>query len=890
MSSSSLLLTGVGGYVATGSSFNPVSDWSLPPLHAFSTADSYWIPPADTGSVSSWRNAGSAVKGAYIGAKGLVLPGLITDYATTPDSAALDITGDITIVADVTATDWTPAANSSPIGKTDGSGLDASWAMTVTTTGYLRLYWTTDGSTTTTKDSTVPLNVENGTRQRIGITLDVDNGASGHDVKFWTSSDGVTWTQLGSTVTTAGTTSIYSGPDPVWFGRASTNLWSGTIHRAKIYSGIHDLNADTGGTLALDANFESATEDSTSFTESSSNAATITINSVPRAAHINANGLALQGNTTTARTDCAIIADNAVTRPTGDMEVIVKATATDWTPAAGKVLVLSGSNDAHSDINWYLYYNTGGTLTFHRPAGATARMFNSSVATGIADGATKWIKVTYDQDNGAGNSECKFYLSDDGSTWAQLGTTQTYASTAAGNSNTTGITIGQAAVTAVGHAGTIHRVIAKDGIDGTTFLDADFESATPNVSQFTESSSNALTVTINSSIDQEQSTGSRQPTFDAANSSYNNAPTVHFATDDALVSDITDIAQPYYMVVIGSVDTAGVASDLFMGYGAATGNGLYEYSGGGYGSAIGATYALGGTSNTSPHLIRAGNNGELSSVIVDESPAAFGTVTGSITVLSLGAGNNGVSTFGYNLTGDIHTALVFASDPSLQPEWEDFKAYVESTIAIDVTPAASTLQAPTLLDSALYSPTNTCTSASISPTANSLLIITCVTGTTTGTFAFSSTTLSGIQSMGMIQQSSGNERVGILWAKLGSSPGTGTITINGFGSPGTTRAAMHVMEVVGAQRIRQTQIGTTTSATPSITLPYTPEAASLVIGAIGLYGTTIAAGTNFTELAENNANRALETEYDLTSATTSVSWSLGASTLVAMAAIEVTDE
>lgn len=100
---------------------------------------------------------------------------------------------------------------------------------------------------------------------------------------------------------------------------------------------------------------------------------------------------------------------------------------------------------------------------------------------------------------------------------------------------------------------------------------------------------------------------------------------------------------------------------------------------------------------------------------------------------------------------------------------------------------------------------------------------------------------------------------------------------------------MHVMEVVGGKTIRQTKIGTTTSATPSITLDYTPESSSLVIGAIGLYGVTIPPGANFTELSESNANRALQTQYDLTNATTAVNWSLGASTLCAMAAIEVTD-
>jgi hypothetical protein len=681
-------MAGAGATAPPVTPFNPISDWSLPPLHAFSTADSLWTPPADTGSVSSWRNGGSAAKGAYIGAKGLALPGLITDYATTPDSAALGITGDITLVADVTATDWTPALVMSPLAKS-GAG-QGSYAITLLTTGHLRLYFTADGSTALSQDSTVPVGVENGTRLRVATTLDVDNGAGGHDIKFWTSTDGTTWTQLGATVTTAGTTSVYSGTAELWFGRStSANLWIGTLHRIKVYSGVHDLNADTGGTLVLDANFESATEDATSFTESSSNAATVTVVSVPRAAHINANGLALQGNVTTARTDCAIIADNAVTRPTGDMELIVKASATDWTPSGGKVLVLSGGNGAYATMNWYLYYNATGTITFARPPGGTARLFTSSVATGIADGATKWIKVTYDQDNGAGNAECKFYLSDDGSSWTQLGTTQTYASTLASNSNTQGVTIGQSYSGAFGHAGTIHRVIAKDGIDGTTFLDADFESANPNVSQFTESSSNALTVKVISSIDPAQATGSKQPTYDAANAAYNNAAVVTFdGADDVLVANTADLTQPFWLVLVGH--TSAVTTQGFVGVGVVSTNrrfGTNATAGGKWALALSGEI-IGGGLDSNPHLLFAQANGASSLITVDGASVATGDAgTTGITHLSLGAGNANGSTFGGYLTGGIALALVFNTDPTLQPEWADFEAYVESTIAIDVTPA-----------------------------------------------------------------------------------------------------------------------------------------------------------------------------------------------------------
>ena len=48
--------------------------------------------------------------GAYIdGTNGLVLSGLFGNYASTPDSAALSITGDIDIKCKVAMADWTPS-------------------------------------------------------------------------------------------------------------------------------------------------------------------------------------------------------------------------------------------------------------------------------------------------------------------------------------------------------------------------------------------------------------------------------------------------------------------------------------------------------------------------------------------------------------------------------------------------------------------------------------------------------------------------------------------------------------------------------------------------------------------------------------------------------------
>jgi hypothetical protein len=225
-----------------------------------------------------------------------------------------------------------------------------------------------------------------------------------------------------------------------------------------------------------------------------------------------------------------------------------------------------------------------------------------------------------------------------------------------------------------------------------------------------------------------------------------------------------------------------------------------------------------------------------------------------------------------NGSAGISNIRMEASDLSL---WD---LTVDSTGALVTTNVPTgVIAAPTLLDGALYSPTGTCTSASISPTANSLLVITCATGVAAGTFAFSSTTLSGVGSWTLLGQvNDGNVRVGILYAKITGSPGTGTITITGFGSPGATRAVMHVMEVTNGTTMTNVQTGTQTSATPSLTLGATPATNSLVIGAIAHNSATTTAGTNFTELAEHNGNRGMQTQYDQTAATTSVPWTSSA--------------
>lgn len=187
---------------------------------------------------------------SWSGTNYLYLPGVAGNYASTPDSAAVSITGDLDLRVKVAMDDWTPSANQVLIAKYNTSNI--SYLFRVNTDGTLGYIWSTDGTSTTTKSSSpTATGITDGSIKWVRVTHDVNNGASGNDVKFFTSDDGTNWTQLGGTVITAGTTSIYDGNAILeigsFFGGGTSNA-RGKFFRAQVLNGID-------GTVAFDADF-----------------------------------------------------------------------------------------------------------------------------------------------------------------------------------------------------------------------------------------------------------------------------------------------------------------------------------------------------------------------------------------------------------------------------------------------------------------------------------------------------------------------------------------------------------------------------------------------------------------------------------------------------------
>lgn len=107
--------------------------------------------------------------------------------AWTADKAVLDITGDLDVRFDGNADYWYGAAGNLLAAKYLSTGDQRSWAFYTDPYGFLYFSWTSLGTSASrrTAVSTVPVTPRTG-RVALRATLDVDNGAAGATVTFYT--------------------------------------------------------------------------------------------------------------------------------------------------------------------------------------------------------------------------------------------------------------------------------------------------------------------------------------------------------------------------------------------------------------------------------------------------------------------------------------------------------------------------------------------------------------------------------------------------------------------------------------------------------------------------------------------------------------------------------
>jgi hypothetical protein len=156
--------------------------------------------------------------------------------ASTPDVFSFT---DINMWVRVALDDWTPGGFGTIVLGQYETG-NQGCTIGVNPSGNLTFSFSTNGSVDTTRTSTAATGFTNGTEHIIGVAFDADNGAAGHDVRFYTWDLGGTPVQLGSTVTTAGVITLFNSTAPLTIGPIA-----GFALNGKVY----DLAVGTGSTI-----------------------------------------------------------------------------------------------------------------------------------------------------------------------------------------------------------------------------------------------------------------------------------------------------------------------------------------------------------------------------------------------------------------------------------------------------------------------------------------------------------------------------------------------------------------------------------------------------------------------------------------------------------------
>ena len=210
-----------------------------------------------TNGVSFTQVATGVTGTGYADTQYLRLPSSGT--VSTPSSGALAITGDIDIRVKVSLDNWTPS-DYAYLAARDSYSSAHAYAFYLNPGGDPLFLWSPDGTNANlqiTGSTTVP-SFANGSTQWLRVTRSASSGV----VTYYTSSDGVSWSQLGSQVS-GPTGSMYAGTQPLSlgsYGPGALHFLTGDFYYAEVRSGIN-------GTVVASPDFTAASGSSFSDAE-----------------------------------------------------------------------------------------------------------------------------------------------------------------------------------------------------------------------------------------------------------------------------------------------------------------------------------------------------------------------------------------------------------------------------------------------------------------------------------------------------------------------------------------------------------------------------------------------------------------------------------------------
>lgn len=192
----------------------------------------------------------------------LDLDGDPANYVSTPDTPALDITGDLDIRSEVDVSWFAPTANQVLLAKWEPG--QRSYSLRVYDQ-MLTFNWSADGTTNLFASRPLPALPS---RAVVRATLDVDDGSGQFAVRlYWAETiDADEWTQIGAD-TTGPATAVHSGTAPLRVGGYDPTTapprtpFTGKGYRFEVRSGID-------GTVVASPDFEAQPNGAAGFTDS----------------------------------------------------------------------------------------------------------------------------------------------------------------------------------------------------------------------------------------------------------------------------------------------------------------------------------------------------------------------------------------------------------------------------------------------------------------------------------------------------------------------------------------------------------------------------------------------------------------------------------------------
>ena len=185
---------------------------------------------------------------------------------SVPSEVALD-TADLDIRMLVALDQYTPGSTVSLAQRVSGS---TGWQLRLLNTSRLNIIiWTSGGTSLNLSSSATASNLmsaksEDGKPIWLRVTFDADDGAGSYILRWYTSADGTTWTQLGGDLSSAAVTIAHATSS------ALVAAANGKVYRLQQLDGI-------GGTTVLDIDCDAITSGSaTSFTAVTNQTVTIT--------------------------------------------------------------------------------------------------------------------------------------------------------------------------------------------------------------------------------------------------------------------------------------------------------------------------------------------------------------------------------------------------------------------------------------------------------------------------------------------------------------------------------------------------------------------------------------------------------------------------------------